>query len=152
MGFSRQEYWSGLPFPSPGDLPDTGTEPGCPALEADALTSEPPGKSYKYVYYPLVKYSFLITHLFTRFRKGLRHTRHLAKHCAKGGTTTLPPSSGRLQSTKHQRVPPFTEGPRAGGRLPTRSLCPVHLVLPTSHEFRVTAPTLQTRTPNLTDA
>ena len=44
MGFSRQEYWSGLPFPSPGDLPDPGNEPGFPALEADALTSEPPGK------------------------------------------------------------------------------------------------------------
>ena len=44
MGFSRQEYWSGLPFPSPGDLPDPGIEPGSPALEADALTSEPPGK------------------------------------------------------------------------------------------------------------
>ena len=43
MGFSRQEYWSGLPFPSPGDLPDPGTEPGSPTLEADALTSEPPG-------------------------------------------------------------------------------------------------------------
>ena len=42
MGFSRQEYWSGLPFPSPGDLPDPGIEPGSPALEADALTSEPP--------------------------------------------------------------------------------------------------------------
>ena len=44
MGFSRQEYWSGLPFPSPGDLPDPGIEPGSPTLEADALTSEPPGK------------------------------------------------------------------------------------------------------------
>ena len=44
MGFSRQEYWSGLPFPPPGHLPDPGTEPGSPALEADALTSEPPGK------------------------------------------------------------------------------------------------------------
>ena len=44
MGFSRQEYWSGLPFPSPGDLPDPGIKPGCPALEADALTSEPLGK------------------------------------------------------------------------------------------------------------
>ena len=43
MGFSRQEYWSGLPFPSPGDLPDLGIKPGSPALEADALTSEPPG-------------------------------------------------------------------------------------------------------------
>ena len=44
MGFSRQEYWSGLPFPSPGDLPDPGIEPWSPALRADALTSEPPGK------------------------------------------------------------------------------------------------------------
>ena len=42
MGFSRQEYWSGLPFPSPGDLPGPGIEPGSPALEADTLTSEPP--------------------------------------------------------------------------------------------------------------
>ena len=44
MGFSRQEYWSGLPFPSPGDLPDPGIKSGSPALEADALTSEPLGK------------------------------------------------------------------------------------------------------------
>ena len=44
MGFSRQEYWSGLPFPSPGDLPHPGIEPSSPALQADALTSEPPGK------------------------------------------------------------------------------------------------------------
>ena len=43
MEFSRQEYWSGLPFPSPGDLPDPGTEPRSPALQADALPSEPPG-------------------------------------------------------------------------------------------------------------
>ena len=42
MGFSRQEYWSGLPFPSPGDLPNPGIEPGSPAFQADALTSEPP--------------------------------------------------------------------------------------------------------------
>ena len=40
MEFSRQEYWSGLPFPSPGDLPDTGIEPGSPTLQADALPSE----------------------------------------------------------------------------------------------------------------
>ena len=43
MGFSRQEYWSGLPFPSPGDLPDSGIEPGSPSLQADALPSKPPG-------------------------------------------------------------------------------------------------------------
>ena len=48
MEFFRQEYWSGLPFPSPGDLPDPGMEPGSPALEADALTSEPPGKPNHY--------------------------------------------------------------------------------------------------------
>ena len=44
MGFSRQEYWSGLPFPSSGDFPDPGIKPRSPALQADALTSEPPGK------------------------------------------------------------------------------------------------------------
>ena len=44
MGFSRQEYWSGLPFPSPGDLPNPGVEPRSPTLQADALTSAPPGK------------------------------------------------------------------------------------------------------------
>ena len=38
----QQEYWSGLPFPSPGDLPNPGIEPGSPTLQADALTSEPP--------------------------------------------------------------------------------------------------------------
>ena len=43
-GIFRQEYWSGLPFPSPGDLPDPGIEPRSPALQADALPSEPPGK------------------------------------------------------------------------------------------------------------
>ena len=44
MGFSRQEYWSKLPFPSPEDLPEPGIEPGSLALQADALLSEPPGK------------------------------------------------------------------------------------------------------------
>ena len=46
MGFSRQEYWSGLPFLSPRHLPDPGIEPRSPALQADALTSEPPGKPF----------------------------------------------------------------------------------------------------------
>ena len=52
MGFSRQEYWSRLPFPSPGDLPDPGIEPGSPTLEADALTSEPPGKPKTTIFRP----------------------------------------------------------------------------------------------------
>ena len=43
MEFSRQEYWSGLPFPSPGDLPNPGIEHGSPALQADALSSGLPG-------------------------------------------------------------------------------------------------------------
>ena len=47
MGFSKQEYWSGLPFPSPGDLPDPGIEPGSPASKGDALPSEPPGNPMK---------------------------------------------------------------------------------------------------------
>ena len=44
MEFSRQEYWSGLSFPSPGDLPDPGIEPRNPALQAISLLTEPPGK------------------------------------------------------------------------------------------------------------
>ena len=47
MGFSRQEYWRGLPCPPPGDLPYPGTEPESPALQADSLPTEPPGKSLR---------------------------------------------------------------------------------------------------------
>ena len=43
-GFSRQEHWTGLPFPSPGDPPNPGIEPGSPALQADSSPSEPAGK------------------------------------------------------------------------------------------------------------
>ena len=44
MGFSRQEYWNGLSFPSPRDLPDPGIKPGSPTLQADFLPSDPPGR------------------------------------------------------------------------------------------------------------
>ena len=47
MGFSRQEYWSGLPFPYPGDLPDPETETRSPALQVDSLPTELPGKPKK---------------------------------------------------------------------------------------------------------
>ena len=47
MEFFRQEYWSGLPFPSPGDLPNPGIKPESPALQADSLPSEPPDKGVK---------------------------------------------------------------------------------------------------------
>ena len=55
MGFSRQEYWSGVPFPPPRDLPDPGIKPRSPTLQADALPSEPPGK-------PRWVYMFVKTH------------------------------------------------------------------------------------------
>jgi len=51
MGFPRQEYWSGLPFPSPGDLPDPGIKPTSPALTGRFFTTEPPGKP---VYMPFI--------------------------------------------------------------------------------------------------
>ena len=49
MKCSRQEYWSGLPFPSPGDLPNPGIEPGSPTLQANALPSEPPGNGHEII-------------------------------------------------------------------------------------------------------
>ena len=45
MGFPRQEFWSGLPFPPPEDRPDPGIQPRSPTLQADSLPSEPPGKT-----------------------------------------------------------------------------------------------------------
>ena len=51
MEFSRQEYWSGLPFLSPGDLPNPGIKPGSPALQTDTLLSEPPGKPQKFTFF-----------------------------------------------------------------------------------------------------
>ena len=59
MGFTRQEYWSGLPFPSPGDLPDSGIEPQSPSLQTDSLPSEPPGNPVLLIRVP--DYSLLYT-------------------------------------------------------------------------------------------
>ena len=53
MGFPRQEYWSGLQFPSPGDPPDPEIKPGSPASQTDFLPSEPPGKPYVSMYFEL---------------------------------------------------------------------------------------------------
>ena len=78
MGFSRQEYWSGLPFPSPGDLPDPGIEPRSPTLEADALTSEPPGKR---------DMEFFAQTPWSCFQKVCRH--HPWPHPPKGGLCHL---------------------------------------------------------------
>ena len=59
MGISRLGYWSGLPFPSPGDLPDPGIKPRSPALQADSLPFEPPGKSYIYIYIYMYIYVYI---------------------------------------------------------------------------------------------
>ena len=63
MGFSRQEYWSGLPFPSPGDLPNPGIKPGSPALQTDALSPEPPGNIYIYIYIHTHTHTHTHTHM-----------------------------------------------------------------------------------------
>ena len=60
MGFSRQEYWSGLPCPPPGDLPDPGIESRSPALQVDSLLSEPPGKPLTLQVSEFQDYSFSI--------------------------------------------------------------------------------------------
>ena len=58
MGFSRQEYWSGLPCPPPGDLPNPGIKPRPPTLQVDSLLSEPPGKpidGLQHIYFNIIK-------------------------------------------------------------------------------------------------
>ena len=62
MKFSKAEYWSGLPFPSPGDLPDPGVKPRSPALQADSLPAEPQGKPS--LYHEGILYSLFISVLF----------------------------------------------------------------------------------------
>ena len=64
LGFPRQEYWSGLPFPSPGDLPDPGIEPMFPVPQCGFFTTEPPGKPSQIDYLSLksqVEYQLIIT-------------------------------------------------------------------------------------------
>ena len=79
MGFSRQEYWSGLPFPSPGDFPNPVIEPRSPALWADALPSEPPGK---------LTCSFYMSHVALQFSQ-----HHLLKRLSLPRCIFLPPLS-----------------------------------------------------------
>ena len=68
VGFSRQEYWSVLPFPSTGDLPNLGIEPRSSTLQADTLPSEPPGKPFAYLSkgvlkMPYMKYSYILDYI-----------------------------------------------------------------------------------------
>ena len=84
MGFSRQDYWSGVPFPSPGDLPNPRIEPRSPALRADALTSEPPVFPIEFIYelisFSKEHFSVRLSACIGPLSSGL-HTAHQNLHC-----------------------------------------------------------------------
>ena len=74
MEFSRQEYWNGLLFPSPGNSPDSGITPGSPTLWADSLASEPPGKPFKQTLLNLKTVDYLVTHLDCEYYMKIKHS------------------------------------------------------------------------------
>ena len=76
MGFPRQEYWSGLPYPSPGDLSDSGIKPASPALASRFFTAEPPGK-YLIIFYKTTL--FLCFHFFFACLQGRNREAHMKK-------------------------------------------------------------------------
>ena len=99
MGFCRQEYWSGVPFPSPGDLPNPGTEPRSPALQADALTSEPPGKPLLLLKPSLIIVVQLLGHVRLL---GLQHARLLCTSLSLGVCgNSCPFEGGNRQNRLH---------------------------------------------------
>ena len=108
VGFSRQEYWSGLPFPFSGDLPDPGIEPGSPALQADALPSEPlhtdfsGGRSGGLVFPSLSEFSRVCC---GPHSQSLWHSQQSRSRCF-SGTLLLFQRSNRCQKTAN-----FTPGP-----------------------------------------
>ena len=79
MEFSKQEYWSGLPFPSPGDLPNPGIKPRYPSLQADALLSEPPNKYKKKPRCWMMRISSPVTLLYKGCYTGIRHNKKKKK-------------------------------------------------------------------------
>ena len=89
MGLSRQEYWSGLPFPSAADFSDSGIEPGSPALQADSLPSEPPEK-------PFLKHCSLFNYkILFKFTDGLMtQIRLCAQEICLTNTTAKCPQQG----------------------------------------------------------
>ena len=107
MGFSRQEYWSGLPFPSPGDLPNPGIEPRSPTLQADALPSEPPGNpTLKLIQCPRICLGVLVSSplfedLVPAFQRAHRTNLESAP--------TESPGTQRMPSNWQLRLSPITE-------------------------------------------
>ena len=121
MGFSRQECWSGLPFPSPGDLPNPGIKPGSPTLQADALPSEPPGNEDNG---DLQK--VLCMHCHTQHSR--RYSRPLPTHTSTGDSWTL---TGKSRSVSCGLNVPFS-----WVLVHTRfCLCPPSLVSPVLCKF-----------------
>ena len=102
MGFSRPEYWSGLPFPSPGDLPDLGIELMSPALQADPLPSEPPGKPFNSVQY---SHSVISDSLWPL---GLQHNRLPCPSLTPRACSNSCPSSQWCHPTISSSVVPFS--------------------------------------------
>ena len=84
MGFSRQEYWSGLPLPSPGDFPDPGVEPRSPALVGELFTTEPPAKPKRLV--------LLFIYGSRGGEVGLGYVQEQTWYLSLGTLATLPPS------------------------------------------------------------
>ena len=114
MGFSKQEYWSGLPFPSSGDLPNPGIRPRSPTLQEDSLPAEPQGKPKN----PGVGSLFLLQQLFLtqELNRGLLHCRQLLHRLSYQGSPSPPGpdpilpciflgSPGRLHAMQHSSVP-----------------------------------------------
>ena len=116
MEFSRQEYWSGLPFPSPGDLPDSGIKPGYPALHTDALPSELLGKSSTqftkiYELSVLTRHSVQFNHSVVSnslWPHGLQNTRLPCSSPTPGAYSTSCPSSWWCHPAISSSVVPFS--------------------------------------------
>ena len=127
LRFPKREYWSGLPFPSPGDLPDSGIEPTSPALQEDSLRTEPPGK--------LKARAFLEDEAMGRWgpleavtcpRKSLM------------SLALLSTSRRARASAQSSKLDTITKRPPGRHTLPSRSLCPAKEMLHCSSRFQGT--------------
>ena len=103
MDFPKQEYWSGLPFPPPEDLPDPGTEPASPALAGGFFTTEPPGKPLAFLF--LFSLSVMSN---TLQPHGLQHTRLLSPSPSSGACSKSCPLSWRCHPNISSSVIPFS--------------------------------------------
>ena len=112
MVFPRQEYWSGLPFPSPGDSPVSGIEPMSPALQVDSLPSEPPGK-------PLLPLQSIVGFCISRERRSRPWTptsRHQTQMLNRlmTGVAVLKLCKRKIKQDLHEDIKPLLI-PKTGG-------------------------------------